>query len=110
RSRRCVSCSKAPESKRGCVMKCTDLLMQDHKIILQCLNILDDMASRVQNEQPVEIEDAHAILRFLRVFADDHHQTKEESALFPELRRVATGQDQPWRRLMFGQARVCAHV
>ena len=85
-------------------MRCTDLLIQDHKIILQCLNILDDMASRVQNEQPVEIEDAHAILRFLRVFEDDHHQTKEESALFPELRRTAAAQEQPVRHMLFEHA------
>ena len=82
-------------------MKCTDLLIQDHKIILRCLYVLEHMAARVENNQPFETEDLQAVLRFLRTFADDHHQTKEESALFPELRRTSAAQEGPLRQMLF---------
>ena len=81
-------------------MKCTDDLTQDHKVILRALDILDHMALRVGNNQPVDAEDVHAILRFFRAFADDHHQAKEESALFPELRTLPTQQG-PLRQMLF---------
>ena len=82
-------------------MKCTDLLIQDHKIILRCLDVLAHMAARVENDQPVETEDIQAVLRFLRAFADDHHQAKEESALFPELRCTSAAQEGPLRQMLF---------
>ena len=82
-------------------MKCTELLMQDHKVILRCLHVLEHMAVRVEKgEQPVE-EDVAALLRFLRAFADDYHQMKEESALFPELRTASVAQDRPLQQMLF---------
>jgi len=62
------------------------------------------MAGRVERDQPVEADEAddiETILRFLRVFADDHHQAKEESALFPELRRTSAGNQGPLRQMTF---------
>jgi hemerythrin-like domain-containing protein len=82
-------------------MKCTDLLIQDHKTILRALDVLDEMAKRVDKEETVEREDVECILRFLRVFADDHHQAKEECALFPELRRVSSPEESSVRRMLF---------
>ena len=82
-------------------MKCTDLLIQEHKIILRALDVLDHMATRVENSQPVAPEDVETLLRFLRDFADDHHQAQEESALFPELRRTAAAHEQPVRHMLF---------
>ena len=67
-------------------MKCTDLLIQDHKVILRSLDVLQAMASCAEKEKPPAEEDVVTLLHFLRAFADDHHQMKEESALFPELR------------------------
>jgi hemerythrin-like domain-containing protein len=82
-------------------MKCTDLLIQDHKTILRALEILEEMANRVEDSQVVEQEDVEAILRFLRIFADDHHQAKEESALFPELMRAPCAQEHAFRQMLF---------
>jgi hemerythrin-like domain-containing protein len=82
-------------------MKCTDLLTQDHKVILRALDVLQHMARRVEEGKTVEQEDVEAILRFLRVFADDHHQVKEESALFPELRRTLRTQDRALQQMLF---------
>ena len=82
-------------------MKCTDLLVQEHKIILRGLDVLDHMADRLERDQPVETDDIETILRFLRLFADDHHQAKEESALFPELRRTSAGNQGPLLQMTF---------
>jgi hemerythrin-like domain-containing protein len=63
-------------------------LIQDHKVILRALNVLEQMAERVGNDKPVDVGDIQILLGFLRGFADNHHQTKEESALFPELMKT----------------------
>jgi len=82
-------------------MKCTALLMDDHKIILRCLNILEQMATNVANAKLVDPDDLKTMLRFLRVFADDHHQAREESALFPEIMRTAQANDAAVRQMLF---------
>jgi len=82
-------------------MKCTDSLIQDHKAILRALDVLEEMAKRVERHQPLEHDDVEVILRFLRSFADDYHQGKEESALFPELRRVLATPEDPVRKILF---------
>ena len=82
-------------------MKCTDLLMQEHKIILRALDILNDMAKRVGNDEPVAAEDVETLLRFLRAFADDLHPSKEESALFPELLRTSAANQPSLRQMVF---------
>ena len=70
-------------------MKCTDLLIQEHKTILRALEVLDQMAARIEQDQPVDAADVETLLRFLHKFADELHQGKEESALFPELMRTS---------------------
>ena len=82
-------------------MKCTDLLTQEHKTILRALDILDHMAARIKGDQPLAVEDVETILRFLRAFADNQHQAKEESALFPELLRTSAANDAPLRQMIF---------
>src|SRR5947199_9427785 len=82
-------------------MKCTDLLIQEHKIILRAMDVLDHMATRVENSQPVAPEDVETLLRFLRGFADDPHQAQEESALFPELLRTSAWTEDPLRHMVF---------
>ena len=82
-------------------MKCTDLLLQDHKIMLRALDVLEEMAGKVQRDEPLEPVDVYAILRFLRVFGDEHHQAKEESALFPVLMRTASSQQGSLRHMLF---------
>ena len=82
-------------------MKCTDLLTQEHKTILRALDILDHMAARIKEDQPLAVEDVETILRFLRAFADNQHQAKEESALFPELLRTSAANGPPLRQMIF---------
>jgi hemerythrin-like domain-containing protein len=82
-------------------MKGTDLLMQDHKIILRALDVVQHMAARVENNKPVAPEDVETILGFLRAFEDNYHQAKEESALFPELMRTCAGNEARLRHMIF---------
>jgi hemerythrin-like domain-containing protein len=82
-------------------MKCTDLLMQEHKVILRILHVLEQMSRCIEKGEEVTQKDVQVLLGLLRMFADDHHQTMEESALFPELRRTASAQDGPLRHMLF---------
>jgi len=82
-------------------MKCTELLIQEHKIILRAVDVIDQMAVRISDGKTADAKDVETILRFLRSFADDHHQTKEESALFPELKRTSAANNGPLRQMLF---------
>jgi hemerythrin-like domain-containing protein len=82
-------------------MKCIDLLVSEHKTILCALNILDEMARRVEKSESPQHEDVEALLGFLKAFADDHHQGKEETALFPELVHTAAAQTDSVQHMLF---------
>jgi hemerythrin-like domain-containing protein len=82
-------------------MKSTGLLSQDHKIILRALEVLQAVATRTERGEPVDAEDVRSLLRFLRVFADDYHQAKEESAFFPELMRACAANHDALRHMIF---------
>ena len=74
-------------------MKATQLLIQEHKLILRSLDILDAMGAAVEKTGTLEESDVEKILDFLRWFADAHHQAKEETILFPALRIAAASQE-----------------
>jgi hemerythrin-like domain-containing protein len=80
-------------------VKCTDLLRQDHKIILRSLNVLQCIVEG-ENER-IDQTDTATLLRFLRIFADENHHMKEESVLFPELMRTSQAEAGPLRHLLF---------
>jgi hemerythrin-like domain-containing protein len=81
-------------------VKCTEHLMQDHKIIRRALDILQSMTEG-RKAETIDAADAMILLRFLRVFADEHHHMKEEGLLFPELMRTSEAQGGPLRQLFF---------
>jgi hemerythrin-like domain-containing protein len=87
-------------------VKCTDLLREDHKIILRALDVLQSIVEEADPER-IDQNDTTTLLRFLRVFADEHHHMKEESVLFPELMRISQTEAGPIRHLLFehGQER-----
>jgi hemerythrin-like domain-containing protein len=60
------------------------------------------MADRAKQLQMPEQADVEALLGFFRHFADEHHQTKEETILFPSL-RVAGAEKSitPMRQMVF---------
>jgi hemerythrin-like domain-containing protein len=51
--------------------------------------------------EPLDYTDAYTLLRFLRVFVDEHHHMKEESVLFPEVMRISQTEAGPLRHLLF---------
>jgi hemerythrin-like domain-containing protein len=59
------------------------------------------MASCVEKGEQLPEEDVVTLLRFLRGFADEHHQAKEEFVLFPQLRRGSSEQERPLRQMLF---------
>src|SRR5262249_32980461 len=81
-------------------VKCTDLLRQDHKIILRSLDVLQYIVG-VENPERIDQDDTTTLLRFLRVFADEHHHMKEESVLFPEVTLTSQAEAEPLRHLLF---------
>jgi len=76
-------------------MKSTNLLTQEHKVILRALDVLDAVSAACEKTSDVEQNDVYTILDFLRWFADGHHQAKEETILFPALKKAAASQVRP---------------
>ncbi len=73
-------------------MKATNYLIQEHKIILRSLGVLDAISALIEETGKAEERDVDKILDFLRWFADAHHQAKEETILFPALKDAAVSQ------------------
>ena len=73
-------------------MQSTNFLIQEHKLILRALDVLDAISSSMERTGALELADVDKILDFLCWFADAHHQAKEESILFPALKAAAASQ------------------
>jgi hemerythrin-like domain-containing protein len=63
--------------------QCIDILLDEHKTILRAVRVLCEIAKQTNNGQQLPTEDIRGVLEIFRRFADDFHQGKEESALFP---------------------------
>lgn len=66
-------------------MKATDVLTEEHGVILQVLNTLEQGANRLENGQPVRPEFFLSATDFIRGFADGCHHQKEEGVLFKSM-------------------------
>ncbi len=64
-------------------IKCTGILIEEHKTVLRTLDVLNAMAHGVAVGQPLVRADVEDVLDILRSYADDLHQGKEEDVLFP---------------------------
>jgi hemerythrin-like domain-containing protein len=80
-------------------MKSTDFLMQEHKVILRTLDVLDAIVDSIDVTRKADQSDIDNILDLLRWFADAHHQAKEETILFPALKQAAANQDRSLEHL-----------
>jgi hemerythrin-like domain-containing protein len=74
-------------------MKATRLLMDEHQYILRALDVISEMAARVEKGESLDDCDADTIIQFLQAFGDDHHQEKEESILFPALLKASHAEE-----------------
>ena len=74
-------------------MNPTDILMDEHRVIEQVLNSLEQMIDRAAKSGRLEEEPAREAIEFFRMFADHCHHGKEEAQLFPlmEARGFAGG-------------------
>lgn len=66
-------------------MKPTDVLRQEHEVILRALDALESIAQEARSKNSLDMDSAGDALEFLKTFADRCHHGKEEDILFPEL-------------------------
>jgi hemerythrin-like domain-containing protein len=74
-------------------MRATQLLMEEHQIILRGLGVLEVLAAKAVRGDPVPAPAVDALLAFLSEFADAHHHGKEETILFPALEEAGLPRD-----------------
>lgn len=75
-------------------MKPTDELKKEHRAIKIMLNILTEVARRLEAGRGADLKDLSDILEFLKVFADRCHHAKEEELLFPAMEKAGISGDQ----------------
>src|SRR5262245_15379028 len=69
----------------GLLMKATDMLMDEHRVIEQVLDCLEKLADRCASGEKPDSTSALEVFDFFRNFADHCHHGKEEGHLFPLL-------------------------
>ncbi|MGE5049876.1 MAG: hemerythrin domain-containing protein [Deltaproteobacteria bacterium] len=74
-------------------MRATQLLMEEHEIILRGLRVLEALADRAVRGAEVPAKSVEQVLQFLGQFADLHHHHKEEEILFPALEEAGLPRD-----------------
>jgi hemerythrin-like domain-containing protein len=70
-------------------MKATDILMEEHQVILRVITTLEAGALALNRGEPVRAEFFIDAASFIKGFADGCHHQKEEGVLFKEM--VANG-------------------
>ncbi len=63
----------------------TDVLREEHRVILGALDILDTAAGRQTAGRPFPDEWWDEVIHWVRTFADRNHHAKEETSLFPAM-------------------------
>lgn len=74
-------------------MKPTEILKEEHKLVLLMLKILDAICARLEVGNAVDPDDLAAVIDFIRNFADGCHHAKEEKLLFVELEKAGMPPD-----------------
>jgi len=66
-------------------MTAIEELKAEHQAVLLTIRILDQITSRLEAGQAVDIKHLDQIIEFLKVFVDKCHHGKEEKVLFPAM-------------------------
>jgi len=74
-------------------MKATDILKQEHELILEMLQIVDAACAKMEEGEKVDPGHLADMIDFIKNFADRCHHAKEEKLLFPALRQTGIGQE-----------------
>ena len=67
------------------MLKATEVLRQEHEVILKMLDATEELARQLTAGRRVEPRVLDGLQEFLRLFADQCHHGKEEDLLFPKL-------------------------
>ncbi len=81
------------ERRKSSSMRPTDVLRAEHDHILRGCAILEAMANKLDDGAAVPVEDATAIVDFIRFYADGLHHAKEEHVLFPAMEEAGLPRD-----------------
>ncbi|MBH37860.1 hypothetical protein CL658_02385 [bacterium] len=73
----------------GGLMKPSDLLSDELDQIFCMLDILEVMHERLSQGKPVNLDDLKRIIQYFKIYANHAHNKKEETILFPELKRYS---------------------
>ena len=84
-------------------MQPTEILSQEHRVILQVLACLERIIDIGVRARHVDRRSAEQALEFLRTFADRCHHRKEEDALFPKLLEAGLPEDRGPVAVMRGE-------
>jgi hemerythrin-like domain-containing protein len=71
-------------------MEFSERLIKEHEPIRRAINVLNGMVQDAEHGVAIDKHDINALLIFLHYFGDVCHQAKEESILFPILRKSKT--------------------
>jgi len=71
----------------------TEVLREEHRVILRALEALEAAAARLAGGRPLPEGWWPEIIAWLRGFADKNHHAKEETALFPAMVKVGVPSD-----------------
>jgi hemerythrin-like domain-containing protein len=63
----------------------TDLLKEEHTVVLLVVDAMDREAQSIRAGNPVHADDVTKMIAFMREFTDGCHHAKEERVLFPTL-------------------------
>jgi hemerythrin-like domain-containing protein len=69
-------------------MKATEILVQEHELIKQCLKIINIVCDKLESGEQVDSLHLKKIVAFIRNFADKYHHGKEEDILFAEMCKI----------------------
>lgn len=74
-------------------MKPTEILKEEHQLILVMLKIVEAVCARLDKGEAVDTDHLGSIIDFIRNFADGCHHAKEEKLLFVALEKAGMPQN-----------------
>lgn len=74
-------------------MKPTDILKEEHVLILEMLRVIEAMCAKMDKGERPDIASLEKMIDFIRNFADKCHHAKEEKLLFPALEKAGIARE-----------------
>lgn len=74
-------------------MRPTDVLRDEHVVILRALDLLESATQRLERDEALPAGWWEQLLDWLRAFADHNHHAKEERSLFPAMVKAGVPTD-----------------